>query len=134
MRRLTVVCGAAAALVLGAVPAAAGPVSGTTTLQGTATSGGEVVVGVTLKGVYPVVAYDYLLENQLLVQGEVHRAVRLGGDLPLLGPWFAAAGGGSYSEETVDLDVVPAGAVCRVTVNRAPRRSRGRPASSYSVG
>ena len=133
MRRLMVVCGAAAALVLGAVPAAGGQVSGTTTLEGPATSGGAVVVAVTLRGVYPVVAYDYLLENRCWFKGRFTGPYDSAETYPLLGPWFAAPGGGSYSEENVDLDIVPAGAVCKVTVNRGSTPVKGT-TTSYSVG
>ena len=131
MRTLMVGCGAAAALLLAAVPAAAGQVSGGTQLSGAA-AGSDVVVRVTLKGVYPVVAYDFSLENRCWFKGKFTGPYDSAETYPLLGPWFAAPGGGSYSDETVDLGPVPTGSVCRVSISRGSTPVKGS-STSYTV-
>ncbi|WP_392542393.1 hypothetical protein [Oryzobacter telluris] len=132
MRKVMVVLGAAAALVVGAVPAAAGPASGSTTLQGTAVGGQEVDVSVVIKGVYPVVAYEFILENRCWFKGKYSGPVDSVETYPLLGPWFDAAGG-SQSVETVSLNDVPSGAACRVSVTRGSSPVKGT-TTSYKVG
>lgn len=133
MRILMAACGAAAALLVAAVPASAGQVSGSTELQGPAVGGSEVVARVTLKGAYPVVAYDYLLENRCWFKGRFSGPYDSAETYPLLGPWFAGPGGSSYSDETVNLNDVPAGAACRLSVSRGPTPIKGT-SLSYAVG
>ena len=133
MRQLMVVCGAAAALIMGAVPAAAGQVSGSTDVLGPASGGSEVTVVVTLKGVYPVVAYDFLLENRCWFENKATGSYDSAETYPLLGPWFAAAGGGVYSQEIVNLNDVPPGSVCKVSITRGSTPVKGS-ATTYSVG
>lgn len=128
---------AAAAVVLGtglvgAGPAVAGPASGDTDLLGPAVGGQEVVVGVTLRGVYPVVAYEFVLENRCWFKGRYSGHYDSAETYPLLGPWFDA-GGGAYSEESVNLNDVPSGAVCKVSILRGTSPVKGS-STSYSVG
>ena len=133
MRRLMmVVGGSAAALVMGAIPAAAGPTSGNTQLQGAPNGGGEVVVRATLGGVYPIVAYDFALLNQCWFSGRFAGHYDSSESYPLLGPWFDAGGGKAYSEETVNLNDIPSGAVCRVSIVRGGPTVKGS-TTSYSV-
>lgn len=132
MRRVMVVCGATAALAVGAVPAAAGPASGATELLGPATGGQEVVVGVTLAGVYPIVAYEFVLQNRCWFKGRYSGHFDSSETYPLLGPWFDA-GGASYSEETVNLNTVPSGAVCKVSILRGTSPVKGS-MTAYTVG
>ena len=132
MRRLMVGCGAAVALLLGAGPAGAGPATGSTELIGTAVGGQEVLVEVTLSGVYPVVPYEFHLENRCWFSGRFKGPVDSTETYPLLGPWFDA-GGASYSEEIVDLADVPAGAACRVSITRGSSPVKGS-TTSYLVG
>jgi len=133
MRRWMVACGAAAALVVGAAPASAGQVSGSTTLMGAPVGGGEVVARVSLKGAYPVVAYDYLLENRCWFGGRFAGPYDSTETYPLLGPWFAGPAGSSYSDETVNLNDVPTGSVCRLSVSRGSTPIKGT-TTSYAVG
>ena len=133
MRTLMVACGAAAALVTGAVPASAGQVSGSTALLGAPVGGGEVVARVTLKGAYPIVAYDYLLENRCWFGGRFAGPYDSAETYPLLGPWFAGPGGSSYSDETVNLNDVPTGSVCRLSVSRGSTPVKGT-TTPYAVG
>lgn len=132
MRRLIVGSGAAVALLLGALPASAGPAQGSTELLGPATGGEEVVVGVTLSGVYPIVAYEFVLENRCWFKGRYSGHFDSSETYPLLGPWFDA-GGASYSEETVNLNSVPSGAVCKVSILRGTSPVKGS-STSYAVG
>ena len=136
MRKVTV-SGAAAVLgvgmVLGAVPASAGPTSGSTVLQGPAVSGGEVVVRATIGGVYPVVSYDFALLNQCWFKGKFSGHYSSSETYPLLGPWFDAGNGGAWSEEFVDLTSIPSGAVCKVSVVRGGPVVKGT-TTSYAVG
>ncbi len=127
---------ATAALVgvglVGAGPASAGPASGDTDLLGAAVGGQEVDVGVTLRGVYPVVAYEFVLENRCWFKGRYSGHYDSAETYPLLGPWFDA-GGASYSEETVNLNDVPSGSVCKVSILRGTSPVKGS-TTSYSVG
>lgn len=131
MRRVMVACGAAVALAVGAVPAAAGPVTGDTEVLGLPTGGEEVVVGVTLSGVYPVVAYEFVLENRCWFAGRYAGHFDSSETYPLLGPWFDA-GGASYSEESVNLNAVPTGAVCKVSILRGTSPVKGS-TTAYAV-
>ena len=134
MRRLMVMMGgAAAALVVGVVPATAGPTSGSTVLRGPAIGGGEVVVRATIGGVYPVVSYDFALLNQCWFKGRFSGHYDSSETYPLLGPWFDAGGGAAYSEETVNLNSVPSGAVCKVSITRGGPTVKGT-TTSYVVG
>ncbi|MFQ6170507.1 hypothetical protein ACK8HX_02775 [Oryzobacter sp. R7] len=132
MRKVLVVLGAVLALLVGAVPAAAGPAGGSTTLLGPAVGGQEVEVGVAITGVYPVVAYEFVLENRCWFGGRFSGPVDSVERYPLLGPWFDASGG-SYSEETVSLTDVPSGAVCKVAVSRGSSPVKGT-TTPYAVG
>lgn len=118
--------------LVGALPAAAGPASGDTDLLGAAVGGQEVDVGVTLRGVYPVVAYEFVLENRCWFKGRYSGHYDSAETYPLLGPWFDS-GGASYSEETVNLNDVPSGAVCKVSILRGTSPVKGS-STSYSVG
>ena len=51
---------------------------------------------------------------------------------PLLGPWFDGGGGASTSVETVSLNDVPSGAVCRVSISRTSSPVKGS-TTSYLV-
>ena len=135
--RKVMVSGAAAVLgvglVLGAVPASAGPTSGTTVLQGPAVSGGEVVARATIGGVYPVVSYDFALLNQCWFKGRYSGHYDSSETYPLLGPWFDAGNGAAWSEEIIDLTSIPSGAVCKVSVVRGGPVVKGT-TTSYAVG
>lgn len=139
MRTMTRVWATAAATaavlgagLVGAGPSSAGPASGDTDLLGAAVGGQEVVVGVTLRGVYPVVAYEFVLENRCWFKGRYSGHYDSSQVYPLLGPWFDA-GGASYSEETVTLNDVPTGSVCRVSILRGTSPVKGS-STSYAVG
>ena len=135
--RKVMVSGAAAVLgvgmVLGAVPASAGPTSGSTVLQGPAVGGEEVVVRATIGGVYPVVSYDFALLNQCWFKGRYSGKYGSSETYPLLGPWFDAGNGAAWSEEIVNLNSVPPGAVCKVSVVRGGPVVKGT-TTPYAVG
>ena len=84
-------------------------------------------------GVYPVVAYDFLLENRCWFKNKATGSYDSAETYPLLGPWFAAAGGGVYSQETVNLNDVPPGSVCKVSITRGSTPVKGS-STTYSVG
>jgi hypothetical protein len=120
-------------LVATAGAAQAGTASGTTTLVGAAVSGQPLTVTVSLKGVYPVVPYDFLLENRCWFGGRYAGPVSSTETYPLLGPWFAGASGSATSSQVVDLTPVPAGAVCKVAITRGSTPVKGS-TTPYSVG
>jgi hypothetical protein len=124
---------AAASLPAVAAPASAGPMTGSTELLSSADAGSPLEVGVTLSGVYPVVAYDFVLENRCWFGGRYAGKVDSVQSYPLLGPWYSDGGGGSYSQETVDLAAVPQGAACKVAILRGSSPVKGS-SSSYDVG
>ena len=121
-----------ASLVLGAVPASAGPTSGSTTiLTDPIVGGGEITVRATIGGVYPVVSYDYALLNQCWFKGRYSGHYDSSETYPLLGPWYDA-GGAAYSDEVVNLNSIPSGSVCRVSVVRGGPTIKGT-TTSYAV-
>lgn len=111
---------------------AAPPVTGKTQVLGTATAGMPVQVQVTLYGVYPIVPYDFSLENRCWFGGRFAGAADSYESYPLLGPWYAA-GSGSTSAQTVDLTVVPRGSACVVRVIRGTSPVKGSD-TTYTVG
>jgi len=123
----------AAALVAGpAGTAYAGPpVTGKTVVIGTATAGVPVDVQVTLYGVYPIVPYDFSLENRCWFGGRFAGPANSFESYPLLGPWYAA-GSGATSTETVNLNDIPAGSVCKVSIARGTSPVKGS-STAYSV-
>jgi len=120
-------------LVTSAGPAQAGTASGTTSLVGAAVGGQPLTVQVSLKGVYPVVPYDFLLENRCWFTGRYAGPVSSTETYPLLGPWFDGGALGATSSQVVDLTPVPSGAVCKVSVTRGSTPVKGS-TTSYSVG
>lgn len=132
MRKVMVVLGAVVALVVGAAPASAGPAGGSTTLLGPPVGGQQVEVAVVITGVYPVVAYEFTLENRCWFGGRFSGPVESVETYPLLGPWFDVSGGSS-SVETVSLTEVPSGAVCKVSVSRGSSPVKGT-TTPYAVG
>ena len=120
-------------LVATAGSAQAGTASGSTTLVGAAVSGQPLTVTVSLKGVYPVVPYDFLLENRCWFGGRYAGPVSSTETYPLLGPWFAGGGGSATSSQVVDLTPVPSGAVCKVAITRGSTPVKGS-TTPYSVG
>jgi len=110
---------------------AAPPVTGKTQVLGTATAGMPVQVQVTLYGVYPIVPYDFSLENRCWFGGRFAGAADSYESYPLLGPWYAA-GSGATSTETVNLNDIPAGSVCKVSIARGTSPVKGS-STAYSV-
>ena len=134
MRGMRAAALAAALTVVAASGAAAGPATGTTSLPpGGATGGQPVTVTVALKGVYPIVAYEFSLLNQCWFAGRYAGHFDSSESYPLLGPWFDGPGGSSLSTQVVDLTAVPSGAVCRVSVSRGSSPVKGS-TTSYAVG
>ena len=137
MRRTTfgtVAVLAAGLLLVGTAGSAqAGTASGTTTLVGSAVAGQPLTVTVSLKGAYPVVPYDFLLENRCWFSGRYAGPVSSTETYPLLGPWFAGSGGTATSSQVVDLAPVPSGAVCKVAITRGSTPVKGS-TTAYSVG
>lgn len=132
--RLLAASAASALLLVAMAPAAgAGTASGSTTLLGPASSGQPLSVRVDLRGVYPVVPYDFALENRCWFGGRYAGAVDSTETYPLLGPWFQGSGGSATSTQTVDLGPVPSGAVCRVSVTRGSTPVKGS-TTAYAVG
>ncbi len=136
--RKVMVSGVAAALgvsmLLGGVPASAGPpTSGSTALQGPAVGGGEVLVHATIGGVYPVVSHDFALLNQCWFRGRYSGHYDSSETYPLLGPWFDAGDGFAWSDEIVDLASIPRGSVCKVSIVRGGPTVKGS-TTSYAVG
>lgn len=134
MRGMRAAALAAVLTVAGAAGAAAGPVTGTTSLPpGGATGGQPLTVTVTLKGVYPVVAYEFVLENRCWFKGRFSGPVDSTETYPLLGPWFDGPGGSALSTQVVDLTAVPSGSVCKVSISRGSSPVKGS-STSYAVG
>ncbi len=125
---------AAGLLLVGTAGSAqAGTASGTTTLVGAAVSGQPLTVTVSLKGAYPIVPYDFLLENRCWFGGRYAGPVSSTETYPLLGPWFDTGSGAATSSQVVDLTPVPSGAVCKVAITRGSTPVKGS-TTAYSVG
>ena len=86
----------------------------------------------TIGGVYPVVGYDFALLNQCWFDGRYSGKYDSSETYPLLGPWFDAGGGQAYSDEVVNLNSVPSGAVCKVSIVRGGPTVKGT-TTSYDV-
>ena len=95
-------------------------------------AGQPLTVVVTLKGAYPVVAYDYSLENRCWFKGRFAGPGDSSESYPLLGPWVLGPGGSALSTQVVDLTPVPAGSVCKVSVLRGGVTVKGT-TTPYSV-
>jgi len=127
------VLAAAAVVASPAATASAGPpVTGRTQVTGSPTAGQPLAVQVTLFGVYPIVPYDFALENRCWFSGRYAGPADSRETYPLLGPWYAA-GSGSTSAQTVDLTVVPRGSACVVRVIRGTSPVKGSD-TTYTVG
>jgi hypothetical protein len=131
MRRILLSCLAAAFIVGGASAAYAGPTSGTTTLEGVAVAGQPLTIDVTLRGVYPVVPYEFILTNQCWFSGRFAGHYDSLETWPLLGPWYDD-NGGSRSTETINLNDIPSGAVCKVSITHSSSPVKGS-TTSYAV-
>ncbi len=136
MRRFRLAAGVLAAAAVVAAPAgtayAGPPVTGKTQVTGSPTAGQPLDIQVTLYGVYPIVPYDFSLENRCWFSGRYAGPASSRETYPLLGPWYAA-GSGSTSAQTIDLTVAPSGAACVVRIIRGTSPVKGSD-TAYTVG
>lgn len=136
MRRFRLATGLLAAAAVVAAPSGAAyagpPVTGTTTVIGVALGGQPLDVQVTLRGVYPIVPYDFSLENRCWFSGRYAGPASSRETYQLLGPWYAD-GSASTSTQTVDLTVVPSGSACVVRIIRGTSPVKGSD-TAYAVG
>src|SRR3954454_6668508 len=110
---------AAVVLVLGlASPASAAPATGTTTLLGVAHPDQPVDVRVSILSDAPIVPYEYSLLNQCWFSGRPGGHFDSYERFDLLGPWFAGPGGAAEMTVGINLQPVPLGAACRVSIVR----------------
>ena len=112
--------------------ASAAPASGTTTLQGTAHPNQPVDVLVSIVSDAPIVPYQYSVENRCWFSGRYAGHFDSYERFDLLGPWFAGPGGSAQTTVTINLQPVPLGAACKVSIVQNNTTVKGS-TTSYSV-
>jgi hypothetical protein len=112
--------------------ASAAPASGTTTLQGVAHSDQPVSVLVSIVSDAPVVPYEFSVLNECWFSGRYAGHYDSYERFDLIGPWFAGPGGSAQTTVNVNLQPVPAGTVCKVSIVRNNTTVKGSP-TSYTV-
>jgi hypothetical protein len=124
--RLVVAMVAATLLLLGAASVvSAGPATGTTSLSHAAHTDSPVEVLVSITSESPVVAYEYSLVNQCWFSGRYAGHYDSYERFDLVGPWFQGTGGAAVTTETINLQPVPAGAVCKVFIVKGNTTLKG---------
>ena len=115
--RLIISTAAALLLALSAVSGVhAGPATGDTTLLDTPKANTPVDVLVSITSTAPVVAYEYSIVNQCWLSGRYAGHFDSYERFDLTGPFFAGAGGAAETTVTINLQPIPAGAVCKVFI------------------
>jgi hypothetical protein len=108
---------AAAVLALGLVPVAgAAPASGSTSLLGVPHQNQPMDVRVAILSDAPVAPYEFALRNECWFSGRYAGHVDSVERFDLIGPWFAGPDGAALTTVTINLQPVPAGAACRVSI------------------
>jgi len=112
-----------------AAPVSAGPLyTGTTDLQGPATSGETLWVEVSVHSAGPVVPYEFQIQNECTLPGRVRTVQR--DDITT---WVYVEGGDPTTQMPVYLQAIPAGAKCKVFLTRGNVQLKGS-VTSYTVG
>ena len=123
-----------AVLAIASVSAAiAGPPSGTTTLLGPALEDTPVDVDVSLTTTSPIVPYEYSIENRCWFDGSYSGHFDSYERHDLIGPWFNNIDGTPHTTATINLQLVPAGAVCKVYIVKNNTTVKGT-TTTYPVG
>ncbi len=131
-RTLAAVVMAATIVLLAAPPAEAAAVRGSTDVLGTPTGGEPLLVAATIDQPAPIAPYEYSLLNRCWFSGRVSGPGDSTERFDLAGPWFLV-GGQRQTTAEVNLNDVPAGALCRVTIMKGTSAVKGS-ATTYSVG
>jgi hypothetical protein len=120
-------------LTLGLVSVArAAPASGTTTLLGDAHADQPVDVRVSIVSDAPIVPYEYSVLNQCWFSGRYAGHFDSYERFDLIGPWFEGPGGAAETTVTINLQPVPADAVCKVEIVRNNTTVKGS-TTAYAV-
>lgn len=114
MNRTRVVISAALMALATVATAYAGQATGYIQFQGTAQEDAPVDILVALNSEGPIVPYEYSVENRCWFSGRYAGHFDSYERFDLLGPWFEGADGSAQTTVTINLQPVPAGAVCKV--------------------
>jgi len=129
MKRLTVVAtGILAALLLAVPVGAAGPISGDTELAGTPVTGTTLDVEVSIDSVYPVVPYEYAIQNECSLPNRGGRTIQHD-DIVY---WTFVEDELPHTVMPVYLQSIPAGSKCKVFLMRNNTKVKGS-VTSYTV-
>lgn len=132
MRKVLAAGATAVIVVLGIAPSAeAAAVRGSTATIGSPTAGEELLVAATIDQPAPIAPYEYSLLNRCWFSGRTSGPGDSSERFDLAGPWFLVDGARQTTAE-VNLNDVPAGAVCRVTIMKGTSAVKGS-TTSYSV-
>ena len=110
----------------------AAPASGTTTLLEVAHENQPVDVRASIVTEAPVVPYEYSLLNQCWFSGRFAGHFDSYERFDLIGPWFAGPGGAAETTVTINLQPIPADAVCKVSIVKNNTTVKGS-TTSYTV-
>lgn len=128
MKRLTAVAtGVLAALVI-AAPVSAGPITGDTELVGAPVAGTTLDVGVSIDSVYPVVPFEYAIQNECSLPNKGGRTIQRD-DIVY---WTDVDGGLPHAIMPVYLQSIPEGSKCKVFLMRSNTQVKGS-VTSYTV-
>jgi hypothetical protein len=131
--RLVVCLAATGLLALSPVAGAgASPTEGATSLLGAAQANQQVQVLASITSEGPVVPYAYAVLNQCWFSGRSAGHFDSTERVDLTGPWFAGPGGAAQTTVSINLQPVPAGAACRVSIVRGSTTVKGS-TTSYPV-
>lgn len=128
-RAIRIVAAATLLWLLAAAPAAAA-VRGTTVV-GPAVAGSQADVTASITSATPIAPYEFSLENRCWFSGRFNGHFDSYERFDIAGPWFDVGGVPTVTVQ-VNLNDVPAGAACRVSIVRGNTVVKGS-TSSYAV-
>jgi hypothetical protein len=111
----------------------AAPASGTTSLLESAEPDQPVDVLTSIVSQAPIVPYEYSVLNQCWFSGRYAGHFDSYERFDLAGPWFEGPGGSAQMVVTVNLQPVPEGSVCKVSIVRNNTTVKGS-TTAYTVG
>ena len=124
MRRILSLVGMAATLVALAGSPASAAVQGTTTLVGSALAGEPLTVTASITSATPIAPYEYSIENMCWFSGHYSGHFDSSERFDIAGPWFDV-GGFPTTTVQVNLNDVPSGSACKVSIARGPTIVKG---------
>jgi len=126
-RSITVAMGVLAALVI-AAPVSAGPITGDTDLVGSPVAGTTLEVDVFIDSVYPVVPFEYAIQNECSLPNKGGRTIQRDDIVS----WTDVDNDLPHAVMPVYLQSIPEGSKCKVFLMRGSVQVKGS-VTSYTV-